>query len=332
MSIHSVAKKAGVSVATISRVFNSPEKVNTQTRAKILHIAEELGYQPNLSARTLRTSRSKTLGIILPSLLNPVFAECLDGIAQTATQQGYAILPLTTNYVLAQEDHALSKLLAANVDGIVLVVSNPESSKVLQRLQQTQTPYILAYNKHHTHPYITVDNEKAVTDLVHHLHLKGHQHITMVCGTLKASDRAQQRYKGYLQGMQMEALPHHDLIEIPFVETATESLMTYLKTRPVPTALICSNDLLAIRAIRAANLSGYRVPEDISVTGFDGIALGKELTPSLCSIAQPNHQIGQLCVEHLIHAIQSDQPLTCQQSQLLPYDIFWGESCTFAAR
>lgn len=331
MNIHSVAKKAGVSVATISRVFNSPEKVNSQTRAMILQIAEELGYEPNLSARTLRTNRSKTLGIILPSLLNPVFAECLNGIAQTAIQHGYAILPLTTNYVLDQEDHAVSKLLAANVEGIVLVVSNPDTSKALVRLQHSETPYILAYNKHHTHPYVSVDNEMAVTDLVKQLHQKGHQRMTMVCGTLQASDRAQQRYKGYLQGMQSEGLPYSDLVEVPFVETATETLIHYLQQKPHPTALICSNDLLAIRAIRAAHLSGYRVPDDISVIGFDGITLGQELTPSLCSIAQPNHDIGKVCVESLIQSIQSNQPLTSQQSQLLPYELLWRESCTSAA-
>lgn len=331
MSIHAVAKKAGVSVATISRVFNSPEKVNETTRNTILAIAKELGYTPNMSARTLRTSRSKSLGVILPTLLNPVFAECLNGIAETATAHGYSILPLTTNYQIEREEQAASHMLASNTDGVILVVSNPFDSTALTRLKTTKTPYILAYNKHDVHPYISVDNEAAIISLVKHLYQLGHRRIAMICGTLQASDRAQQRYKGYLLGMAAMGLSTEPLIEIPFIETATQTIIQRLQNKNAPTALICSNDLLAIRAIRAAHLAGLSVPNDISITGFDGITLGKELTPSLCSVGQPNEDIGRLCVEKLIGAISNARHLTHDDSTLLPYTLYAGESCAKAS-
>ena len=129
MSIQEVAKQAGVSSATVSRVFNLPDKVTEATRERVERIAKALGYMPNASARALRTQRSRVLGVVLPTLLNPVFAECLDGIACAATAAGYAILPITTDYQLAQEDQAVNLLLAGNVDGMILVVSNPSTSR-----------------------------------------------------------------------------------------------------------------------------------------------------------------------------------------------------------
>ncbi|MBU2408352.1 MAG: LacI family transcriptional regulator, partial [Gammaproteobacteria bacterium] len=133
MSIQSVAKKAGVSVATVSRAFNFPDKVVPATREHVHRVANELGYQPNASARSLRTQRTRVLGVVLPTLLNPVFAECLQGIARAAVAGGYAITPVTTGYVLDEEERAVRQLLAGNVDALILVVSNPAASVALQR-------------------------------------------------------------------------------------------------------------------------------------------------------------------------------------------------------
>ncbi|WP_373805212.1 LacI family DNA-binding transcriptional regulator, partial [Delftia acidovorans] len=134
MSITEVARRAGLSVATVSRVFNSPEVVNAQTRSTVLRVAQEVGYVANASARTLRTRSSKVLGVVLPTLTNPVFAECLQGIASQAALRGYAISPCTTEYDHAGEDAATTRLLASGVDALVLVVSNPGDSAALARV------------------------------------------------------------------------------------------------------------------------------------------------------------------------------------------------------
>jgi DNA-binding LacI/PurR family transcriptional regulator len=330
MSIQAVAAKAKVSVATVSRAFNFPDKVTPATRELVERVARELHYVPNASARTLRTQRSRTLGVVLPTLLNPTFAECLQGIARAAIAGGYAILPVTTGYRLDEEERAVQLLLAGNVDGLILVVSNPSTSKALARLRSTGTPYVLAYNRHADHPCVTVDSEAAVADAVARLVLLGHRRIAMVSGTLAASDRAQQRVRGYRKGMADAGLKAPPLIEVPFVESAVDALANVLQADNRPTALVCSNDLLAIRSIRAAHLGGLSVPEDLSVIGFDGIALGEDLTPALTTIAQPNSDIGRHSVELLVQAMAGGTTLQADASLLLPHTFRDGESCASA--
>ncbi len=331
MSIQAVAAKAGVSVATVSRAFNFPDKVTPATRELVERVARELDYVPNASARTLRTQRSRALGVVLPTLLNPTFAECLQGIARAAIAGGYAIVPITTGYRFEEEERAVHLLLAGNVDGLILVVSNPSSSAALARLRSIGTPYVLAYNRHADHPCVTVDGEAAVADAVARLVLLGHRRIAMVSGTLAASDRAQQRFRGYRQGMRDAGLKALPLIEVPFVESAVDALTRVLQAGDRPSALVCSNDLLAIRSIRAAHLSGLRVPDALSVVGFDGIALGEDLTPALSTIEQPNSDIGRHSVELLMQAIASGAPLGPEASLLLPHVFRNGESCAAAA-
>ena len=331
MSIHEVARQSGVSSATVSRVFNLPDKVTQATRQRVQTIAKALGYTPNASARTLRTQRSRVLGVVLPTLLNPVFAECLDGIASAATAAGYAILPITTDYQLAREDLAVNLLLAGNVEGMILVVSNPATSRALKRLKAAQVPYVLAYNRHSAHPCVSVDSQKAVMDLIARLAAMGHSRITFVSGQLAASDRAQQRLRGYQKGMRASALMATDMLEVPFVESAANKLGQLLRSPSRPTALVCSNDLLAIRCLRAAHLAGLRVPDDLSVVGFDGIAIGQELTPMLSTIAQPNAQIGHQAAGLLVQALAGGTPLKPGASLTLPYAFRVGESCASLA-
>ena len=331
MSIQDVAKLASVSVATVSRVFNLPDKVTPATRQRVERVAKKLGYLPNASARTLRTQRSRVLGVVLPTLLNPVFAECLDGIANAATAAGYAILPVTTDYQLAQEEHAVNLLLAGNVDGMILVVSNPATSRVLARLKTAKMPYVLAYNRHPEHPCISVDSQAAVAELVAHLARLGHSRITLISGQLAASDRAQQRLLGFKKGMHAAGLKTTRLLEVPFVKSAVQDISKLLLTRERPTALICSNDLLAIRSIRAAHLAGLSVPRDLSVVGFDGIALGEDLTPMLSTITQPNAEIGRCAARLLVHALTAGAPLKPNASLTLPHAFRSGESCAHPA-
>jgi len=326
MSIQDVAKQAKVSVATVSRVFNLPDKVSLATRQRVEQVAQRLGYVANASARTLRTQRSRVLGVVLPTLLNPVFAECLSGIASTAAAAGYAILPITTDYELSQEDRAVNLLLAGNVDGMILVVSNPATSQALKRLQAAGMAYALAYNRHPDHPCISVDSEAAVSAVVTQLAKLGHSRIALVTGQLAASDRAQQRLRGYQRTMTRLKLKSAQIIEVPFVASALGDIRSLLMQRQRPTALVCSNDLLAIRCIRAANMAGLKVPGDVSVVGFDGIALGEDLTPMLSSVTQPNAGMGRCAVELLVQAISSGNPLLPSASVVLPYGFRQGES------
>jgi DNA-binding LacI/PurR family transcriptional regulator len=307
--------------------------VRPELRERVHAAAIALGYRPNVNARSLRTQRTRALGVVLPTLLNPVFAECLQGIARAASAAGYSIVPFTTGYKLSHETHAANLLLARGVDALILCVSNPARSAVLRRLRSAESPYVLVYNRHASHPCVSVDGQAAVSALVARLHALGHRHILMVSGSLAASDRAQQRYQGYLQGMAAAGLQPH-LLEVPFMDGATERMAEYLAARQVlpqkPTAVVCSNDLLAIRCMRAVHQVGLRVPDDMSVAGFDGIGLGEDLTPSLTTIVQPSTEIGQRSVELLVQALAGPGALSHANSLTLDFHFREGESIAAA--
>ncbi|MFA5610654.1 MAG: LacI family DNA-binding transcriptional regulator, partial [Alcaligenes sp.] len=333
VGILDVAKAAQVSVATVSRALNEPEKVGKKTLLRVQAAIQALGYQPNASARSLRSQRSRVIGVVLPTLLNPVFAECLKGIADTAAHAGYAILPFFTEYHVERESQAVALLLASNVEGIVLVVSNPATSPALERLSTTPCPYVLAYNQHPEHPCVSVNGEQAMIELIGHLATQGHRRIAMVSGHLHVSDRAQQRSCGYLKGMESAGLAPMPLLEVPFMghppEDPTAPASTeggihlakvarLLRQADRPTAVIGSNDLIAIRCLRTAQQIGLRVPQDISIIGFDGIGLGAELFPRPATIAQPNEEIGRQCIGLLLGSIARQQAVPAQESILLP--------------
>ena len=337
VGILDVAKAAEVSVATVSRALNEPEKVGAKTLLRVQAAIQAMGYEPNASARSLRSQRSRVIGVILPTLLNPVFAECLKGIADTAAQGGYAILPFFTDYHIERESQAVALLLASNVEGIVLVVSNPASSPALARLSKTTCPYVLAYNQHPDHPCVSVDGEQAMIDLIAHLVAGSHHRIAMVTGHLHVSDRAQQRSRGYTRGMEQAGLRPLALLEVPFMEQApakdkanqTEQtgdkqagthladVAKLLHQAHRPTALIGSNDLIAMRCMRTAQQIGLRIPQDISVVGFDGIGIGADLFPRPATIVQPNEEIGRQCVGLLLAAVKRQQAVPAQASGAL---------------
>ena len=320
MSIIAVAQRAGVSIATVSRAFNSPDLVMPATRHAIEAAADALGYVPNLSARTLRTSRSHTLGVLLPTLYNPVFAECLAGIAAAAAGTGFSILPATTDYDERREQQGARALLARAVDGVILTVANAADSATLDHFRHAGVPYVLAYNRHADHPCVSVDGRAAMRELVERLLRDGHRRIAMFSGTLAASDRARQRFEGYEQAMQASGC-ERELIEVPFVVSAVDTLVERLRAPQRPTAVVCSNDLLAVRCLRAASLAGLAVPRDLSVVGFDGIGIGADLSPSLASIAQPNERIGHECVRLLVDAIERGERPCATDSLTLAHEL-----------
>jgi len=330
MSIHTVAAHAGVSITTVSRVFNRPDRVASATRERVQAAARMLGFTPNASARTMRTHKSRILGVVLPTLLNPVFAECLDGIAETADTAGYAIVPLVTDYRIVREAAAIERLLARDVDGLIVTVANASRSPSLQRLQQAGSSYVLAYNRHDRHPCVSVDGEAAFAEIVQWLTSLGHRRIAMASGTLAASDRARQRHRGFRFAMREAGLGDGELIEMPFVETAIDAVVARLEQADRPTALVCSNDLLAVRCIRAARLAGLHVPADLSVVGIDGIEIGADLTPQLSTVVQPNRRIGEACATLLIDALGDDRVPSPADSVSLPFQLRAGESCSQA--
>jgi len=324
MSILRIAELSGVSPATVSRVFNRPEQVSDATRSRVLQVAAQLGYQPNAAARSLRTQRSRIIGVMLPTLRDPVFAECLEGISSKALREGYGIMPIASGYDRSKENEAIVLLVAANVDGLILTVTDPDwFAPALVALSDQGLPYVLAYNQSPDYVCVGVNSQVEVEQVVHRLIKAGHRKIAMLSGERAASDRAAACSQGYLAAMDRARLPSLPIIEVAFMQTsesAVEAVMTNDRSRP--TAMICSNDLLALRFIRQARQLGLDVPADVSVVGFGGIAVGAELSPALSTIAQPSVEIGQRAVELVIAQIHgekiaagSEPPMPCSFRQ-----------------
>lgn len=323
-SIIEIARAAEVSPATVSRAFNHPGLVQRDTLERIEAVAKQHGFRPSRIGRSLRSGNTHTIGLILPTLSNPVFAECLQGAEHAAREQGYSVMVATTQYDPDIEWRAAQQLIDHRVEGLILTVANAARSAALGELQRMGMPYMLAYNEANGHPFVSVDNRAAATEIIELLAQRGHRQIAMVSGPLRASDRARARLNGARSAARALGLPPIQHLELP-AHTASDAtcLKTLLHATGRPTALFCSNDLLAASVIADLRAMKLRVPQDISVYGFDGMAFGALMTPPLSSARQPNLDIGAQACTRLLAALSEGRPVPVEPLRL-PYQITLG--------
>lgn len=306
-----VAKLAGVSRATAARAFSSPEMVRAETRTKILAASEQLGFRPNLIARQLRTQSSRIIGVLLPSLQNPIFAAQLQAMEHQAQQYGYSLLVSTSNYQPQREAAMVENMLRQRVDGLALTVADADNSAVLLDLQREAIPLVLVHNapQRISLPAIRVDNRLAVMQATEILLKLGHRHIGMIAGPMLQSDRARQRYQGYCDAMHQAGLFAAEVVEMPgHTHSDPQRLLPLLQGSGAFTALLCTNDLLAISVMGELLRAGFHIPQQISVVGFDGIEMGRMQFPSLSSVEQPLEEMGRLAICHLLAQIAGKIP------------------------
>ncbi|KAF1041846.1 MAG: Catabolite control protein A [Herbaspirillum frisingense] len=314
-SIKQVANLAGVSIATVSRLLNKPGSVSAETAEKIHRSIEQLGFRPNFTGRNLRAGSSRTVGVVVPTLSNTVFAQCLQGIELAARELDYSVMFTTTEYLPEDESAAVELLLGHRVDGVILTVADAGANATLDLLERERIPFVLTYNQlaqpaagqaAGERASVSVDNRAAACDAVAHLIQLGHRRIQMLSGRFNASDRAIQRYYGYLDAMRAAGLDPLPAIEVERHTLTAAADYQQMMADPVqrPTALFCSNDLLAMSAMRDLRALGLRVPRDISVMGFDGIPVGALMEPVLASVVQPSEQIGDVALRTLVAAIE----------------------------
>ncbi|MFN7888486.1 MAG: LacI family DNA-binding transcriptional regulator [Betaproteobacteria bacterium] len=305
-TIHDVARRAKVSAATVSRVLNESATVAPGTVARVRRAVQALDFRPNLAGRSLRAARTRSLGVVVPTLANPVFAECLAGVEAGARAHGHTLSLATTGYKAAAEADAVEALLRQRVDGLVLTVTDAARNRVLDRLDRERVPYVLVFNQlaRAERPTVSVDNRAAAREIVEHLIGLGHRAIRMLTGQFRQSDRARLRYRGYCDALQAAGLEPLPPLQMPFLAPdARLPLVEGLAARPRPTAFFCSNDYLALTVIRNLTALGRRVPDDVSVAGFDGIRIGELTAPSLTTVVQPSERIGGAAVELLLRRV-----------------------------
>lgn len=307
-TIGEVAAAAGCSTATVSRVINGGAAISPELRSAVESAIRRLGYRPSAVGRSLKTRRSRTIGCIIPSLTNPVFASSVAGVEAAARRDGWSVLLSATDYERDREVDVIETLLSRDVEGLVLTVTDPDASEALELLDRERVPYVLVYNEPRVkrRAAVTVDNARSTRCLAERLVALGHTRIGYVAGRFASSDRSRRRYEGYCDAMTAAGLAPLAVIEVDYLATSEEhrrDLAGRLACAGEPTALMCSNDLLAISIISALRQMGRRIPDDISVTGFDGIALGGMLSPALATIDQQPFRMGHEATGRLISSL-----------------------------
>jgi DNA-binding LacI/PurR family transcriptional regulator len=323
--IRDVARRARVSVATVSRALHGNGPVAARTAARVRRAAAALGYRLNAVGRSLVTARTGVLGVMVPTLTNPVFAGSVAGLTLEARRAGYEILLAASDYEVGRELEIIETFLSQRVEGLALTLTDPDGPAAA-RVASAEVPLVLLYNqpKRLASPCVAVDDRRAADEMVSLLIAAGHRRVAMVAGRFAASDRARRRYDGYLAAMRRARLLPLGLIEVPFLGgNVGEALRPVLTRADTPTALFCSNDLLGLAVIDAARELGRRVPQDLSVAGFDGIEVGRLIRPRLATVVQPTVEMGRAAGALLLRTLEGSRP---PRRRLLPYEIYRGET------
>jgi DNA-binding LacI/PurR family transcriptional regulator len=310
-TLRDVASLANVSIATVSRVLNGVPAIRPDTEARVRAAMSQLGFRPNGRGRELRSGQSCSVGVLLPSLANPVFADNVAGIQEAARAAGWAVLITCSDYDPGREAEAVDALIIERAAGLILTVADSASNRTLNLLDNEHVPYVLLHNESDRadRPSVAVDNGQAGRDAADALIAQGHRRLAMVAGRFAASDRSRLRHAGFMAAVEDAALPAPALIEIDFTDDiAPATLRAAFLTAERPTGIFCSNDLLALRTIAGLRALGLAVPRDVSVIGMDGIEVGQLVEPSLASIMQPAREMGRRAFLHLLARLKDAAP------------------------
>ncbi|ACL69215.1 LacI family DNA-binding transcriptional regulator [Halothermothrix orenii] len=311
VTIKDIAKKANVSVTTVSRVLNNKPDVSEKTKSKILKIINELGYNPNGVARGLVLNRTHTIGLIIPDIRNPFFPEVARGIEDKAKEYGYSVIYCNTDNKKEEEKKAVELLLNKRVDGIILSLSMNNRDE-LDRIKKQGCPIVQIDRKvpDANYPTVTIDNLISAYNATKHLINLGHKYIAHITGNLDTKT-GQDRLNGYKKAMHERGIhiSQEWIIEGDYSkESGYKNMKRILNLKNRPTGIFIANDLMAIGAYKAVFESKLNIPEDISIIGHDDIELASLVNPELTTMAQPKYEMGKHAARLLIQEIEgSDQ-------------------------
>ncbi len=323
ITIKDVAREAGCGISTASRVLNNSGPASAEIRARVETAARDLGFSFSAVGRALQGGRSMTIGCLVPSLANPVFAEAVQGVQDTLRGSGYQLLIASSNYDGDADNEAIATLLAKEVDGLIVTMVTPERSAALKEAQRRGLPVSLMFHDP-VDGFLTahVDNFKAAREVARRFADLGHRQTAFLSLRFASSDRSRNRYAGFHAECRLRGLPDPALIELAEAEANTPELLAEILTSiDGLTAVFASNDFLAIAVQKAARLMGTRVPQDLSVVGFDGIEIGRLLDMPLATIATAPDGIGRQAAQTLLDMMQGE---VCTQRPPLPFDFLAG--------
>jgi LacI family transcriptional regulator len=322
--IVAVANAARVSPATVSRFFNRPELVKLTTRRRIDRAVKKLGYIRNRAAQTIHGIRSGTIGLVVPTIDNTIFAEMIQAFSDDVGAGGFTILLGTHNYDDKREYDVLRKFLEHRVDGVA-VVGLHHSEEVYNLIESQRIPAVSLWNYAPASRLICVgaDNFEAGSKIASHVLAQGHTKIATLFPPLVGNDRATSRADGVMQTLDRGGVAPvaQDRLETFYsISSAKAVVVAYLQTHLRPDVIVCGNDILALGAIYASQSLGLRVPEDIAVTGIGDFKGSKEVEPAITTIRIPAKTIGTLGGGALVQSIVSpelEQKNACCASDLI---------------
>jgi LacI family repressor for deo operon, udp, cdd, tsx, nupC, and nupG len=310
-SIKKVARLAGVSIATVSRCINKPEKVTEQTRIKVQSAIENTGYTPNSLAQRFRSGKTHQVLVAVPSIGDPFFTKVMRGVRSAANALGYAIVIRETRQGMMSADEINVALESKQADGLVLLNN---MTFVAGRLNGADHPHLRP-------PAVQIDNAAAVREMTEYLIGQGHRRIGMICGRKKPSSA--ERERGFRNTMQKARLK----ISNSWIFDAENSLdggrhaaRQILACTSRPTAVFCVSDELAIGCMHEFQRAGLQVPDDISVVGFDDIRYAEVTNPPLTTVRQPAEEMGERIVRKLCAAIREEKSGE-PETQVVPHQL-----------
>jgi len=307
VDIFTVARRAKVSISTVSRSFNHPEQVNPATRKKIDAAVRKLGYIRNRAAQTMHGIRSGTIGLVVPTIDHAIFAEVIQAFSDSVDEHGFTILIASHGYDLEREYAVLRKFLEHRVDGLALIgQDHSEETYGLIERQNIHAVSIWNFSDASRLSCVGADNTKAGLLAADHLIELGHREIGLVFPRTNDNDRARDRRIGVLSVFAKAgvSIPSQWDIESPYsIAEAKDAALGMLQCAHRPTAILCGNDVLATGVLYAARRCNLRVPEDLSIIGIGDFKGSKEMEPGLTTVRLPARNIGRLAGEHLSRSI-----------------------------
>ena len=311
-TMEDVARHAGVSTATVSRVLNQTDAVRAVLRAQVEASVLALGYVPHAGARTMKLRRSGTLGAIFPTIDNAIFAKAIDALQRRLAEAGYQLLIATSDYDPRTEERAALTMLARGVDGLLLCGCGQDAS-LIERLRQRGVPsvHVMSWPVPPDRIGVGFDNARAMGQVVKYLLDLGHRRIAMLAGVTRDNDRATERVRGVREALAAAGLelPAARLAERRYgIAPAREGLrQLMMSAKSAPTAVICGNDVLAFGALLEAQRLGLAVPGDLSIVGFDDLELAAQVQPALTTVRVPAEDLWRCAAERLLAALQGDE-------------------------
>lgn len=314
VSMKDVARLANVSVGTVSGVLNGKKAIKPANVEKVLAAVEELGYRPNMLARSLRTNVSNSIGLIIPDITNPYYPELARGVEDAAHMANFTLFLCNSDRSAEKEWYYAQALVQKKVDGMIIV--KPRCTlEQLKRLKQSCKLVLADGTDSELEEFdlINVDNKAGAVSAVNLLLTYGHRDIAFIGGIVE-SQSAKHRLEAYQATLACHNIPYRpELVRECMYDwrggrVAAQSLLT--SNGPKPTAIFVGNDILAFGVIRGIYDCGLRVPEDISVCGFDDIAMSELSIPALTTVRQPKYEVGRQSAELLLQRIQTDSSET----------------------